>query len=139
MKSFKFKIHYPYCTQIEKTQLVTLNETPEKTTFQLPPSNNRYRRRISDPVSTVTITTERLKRLNLTNCYNFKPKEIQQEYGAQLNAMLTDEALKAMDAIEYITQHLRRKNEHKKVFIKKNFFLKIFLDSRRMEICSNGN
>lgn len=88
--------------------------------LQISPRNrtlNRYRRRMSQPAPTITITTERLKRLHSTSYdyYELKQQQKQQEYGAQLNAMLTDEALKAMDAIEYITQHLRRDNQHKKV------------------------
>lgn len=38
------------------------------------------------------------------------------EYAQQLNNLLSEEAQKAMGALEYITEHLRRDNEHKKVF-----------------------
>ncbi|KAI1722508.1 neurotransmitter-gated ion-channel ligand binding domain-containing protein [Ditylenchus destructor] len=37
------------------------------------------------------------------------------DYGSHLSELLTEEALKAMDAIEYITEHLRREKEHKRI------------------------
>jgi hypothetical protein len=35
--------------------------------------------------------------------------------GSELSEMLTDQALQAMDAVEYITEHLRRDNVDKKI------------------------
>jgi hypothetical protein len=37
------------------------------------------------------------------------------ELGSELSEMLTDQALQAMDAVEYITEHLRRDNLDKKI------------------------
>lgn len=37
------------------------------------------------------------------------------EYRDHLGTLLTDEAVKAIDAIEYITEHLRKDNEYKRV------------------------
>lgn len=60
------------------------------------------------------------------------------EYAQQLNNLLSEEAQKAISALEYITEHLRRDNKHKKVgFIFYLFFL--IKDSRGMEVCINGD
>ena len=37
------------------------------------------------------------------------------KYSEDLNSILSEEAIKAMDAIEYITEHLRKDNQYKRV------------------------
>ncbi|CAD5208935.1 unnamed protein product [Bursaphelenchus xylophilus] len=37
------------------------------------------------------------------------------DYKAEFNEMLSEEAIKAMDAVDYITQHLKRVNRYKKI------------------------
>lgn len=44
-----------------------------------------------------------------------RPGILSPEEREQLHGLLTEEAVKAVDAIEYITEHLKKDNEYKRV------------------------
>lgn len=46
---------------------------------------------------------------------NYEPELLTPEYKDHLQELLTEEAIKAIDSIEYITEHLRKDNEYKRI------------------------
>ncbi|KAE9552233.1 hypothetical protein FO519_004542 [Halicephalobus sp. NKZ332] len=96
--------HHPYCSLNRQRRYNSLSKSKDSETSLLEKPNNGSLIAHSPTLENESFSLGRQERF-----------PSYRKYSEDLNGILSEEAIKAMDAIEYITEHLRKDNQYKRI------------------------